>query len=78
MSHTGTPRRPAEFGEIPLPLYIYASDLSKVLTTHDVTWMRRDSFCRDQYVTEQPEEVPSMPVKTRDLSDRATQTALRI
>lgn len=46
-------------------LYIYASDLSKVLTTHDVTWMRRDSFCRDQYVTEQPEEVPSMPVKTR-------------
>ena len=40
-------------------LYIYASDLSKVLTTHDVTWMRRDSFCRDQYVTEQPEEVPS-------------------
>ena len=46
-------------------LYIYASDLSKVLTTHDVTWMKRDSFCRDQYVTEQPEEVPSMPVKTR-------------
>ena len=46
-------------------LSIYASDLSKVLTTHDVTWMRRDSFCRDQYVTEQPEEVPSMPVKTR-------------
>ena len=46
-------------------LYIYASDLSKVLTTHDVTWMRRDSFCRDQYVTEQTEEVQSMPVKTR-------------
>lgn len=27
--------------------------------------MRRDSFCWDQYVTEQPEEVTSMPVKTR-------------
>ena len=24
--------------------------------------MRSDSFCRDLYVTEQPEEVPSMPV----------------
>ena len=37
----------------------------QVLTAHDVTWMRRDSFCRDQHVAEQPEEVPSMPVKPR-------------
>ena len=64
-SRTGTPRRPAEYGEIPLPSISTHPILSKVLTTHDVTWMRRDSFCRDQYVTEQPEEVPSMPVKTR-------------
>ncbi|WP_158099196.1 hypothetical protein [Drancourtella sp. An57] len=27
--------------------------------------MRRDSFCRDQHVAEQPEEVPSMPVNPR-------------
>ncbi|MCD8379260.1 MAG: IS21 family transposase [Lachnospiraceae bacterium] len=44
-------------------LYIYATDMSKVLTTHDVTWSRRDSFCKDQYTTEQPEEQPTAPVK---------------
>ncbi len=44
---------------------IYSSDLSKVLTTYDVTWSRYDRCCRDQYVREQPEEYPTMPVKTR-------------
>ena len=44
-------------------LYIYDSKMTKTLTTHDVTWSRRDSTCRDQYVTVQPEEEPSMPVK---------------
>ena len=46
-------------------VYIYSSDMEKLLTTHDVTWSRKDSFCRDQYLTEQPEEFPSMPVKAR-------------
>lgn len=43
---------------------IYDEDLSRVLTQHDVTWSRRDSFCRDQYIKEQPEEFPTAPVKT--------------
>jgi len=30
-----------------------------------VTWSRYDRCCRDQYVREQPEEYPTMPVKTR-------------
>lgn len=46
-------------------VYIYSSDMDKLLTTHDVTWSRKDSFCRDQYLTEQPEEHPSMPVKSK-------------
>jgi hypothetical protein len=45
-------------------LKIYDEDLSRVLTIHDVTWQRKDSFCRDQYVSEQPEEFPSVPVKS--------------
>ena len=44
-------------------LYIYDSQMTKILTTHDVTWSRRDSFCKDQYVTKQPEEKPTAPVK---------------
>lgn len=43
-------------------LYIYSDDLRQKLTEHDVTWSRRDSFCRDQYVDEQPEEQPTAPV----------------
>ena len=46
-------------------LYIYDSNMTKTLTTHDVTWGRRDSICRDQYAIEQPEEEPSAPVKVR-------------
>jgi hypothetical protein len=47
-------------------LYIYAADLSQLLVTHEVTWSKRDRFCQDQYVNlPQPEEFPTMPVKTR-------------
>ena len=46
-------------------LYIYSSDLAVLLATHDVTWSRQDSFCENQYaLPEQPEEFPTMPVKT--------------
>ncbi len=44
-------------------LYIYDSDLTKELVQHNVTWSRKDSFCKDQYALPQPEEVPSTPVK---------------
>ena len=44
-------------------LHIYSSDLMQELTTHNVTWSRRDSFCEDQYASLQPEELPTMPVK---------------
>jgi hypothetical protein len=45
-------------------IYIYSADLKQLLTTHDVTWSKRDRFCTDQYaLPEQPEEFPSMPVK---------------
>ena len=44
-------------------LYIYDSRMTKILTTHDVTWSRRDSFCKDQYVESQPEEHPTTPVR---------------
>lgn len=43
-------------------LYIYSDDLKNLLAKHNVTWSRRDSFCRDQY-TDQPEEFPTMPVQ---------------
>lgn len=45
-------------------VYIYSDDLERILTSHDVTWSRRDSFCKDQYLAEQPEELPTMPVRT--------------
>ena len=45
-------------------IYIYSDDLSKVLTSHDVTWSKHDSYCHDQYTKVLPEEVPSVPVKT--------------
>ena len=44
---------------------IYDDELTKVLTKHDVTWSRKDRFCRDQYAIAQPEEHPSMPVKAK-------------
>ena len=45
-------------------LYIYDDELSKELVQHNVTWSRKDSFCKDQYAVNQPEEYPSVPVKT--------------
>lgn len=44
-------------------LYIYDANMTKILTSHDVTWSRRDSFCKDQYAQEQPEEHPTASVK---------------
>ena len=44
-------------------LYIYDTDLTKELVQHNVTWSRRDSYCKDQYVLDQIEEVESTPVK---------------
>mgnify|MGYP002857151156 CR=1 FL=1 len=46
-------------------LEVYADDMSRLLVTHDVTWGRRDSWCKDQFAAVQPEEEPSMPVKVR-------------
>ena len=46
-------------------IYIYSSDLKQQLTTHDVTWRKRDRYCADQYAAlEQPEEFPTVPVRT--------------
>ncbi len=46
-------------------LEIYSEDMSRLLVTHDVTWGRRDSWCKDQYADVQPEEGPSMPVRVK-------------
>ena len=47
-------------------IYIYSTDLSRLLTTHDVTWSPHDSFCEDQYVNPgQPEEFPTVPPQSR-------------
>lgn len=43
---------------------IYSADMKQVLTTHEVTWSKRDRLCADQYAAlNQPEEFPTMPVK---------------
>lgn len=44
-------------------IYIYSDDFKELLTTHEVTWSRKDSFCKDQYITEQPEELPTAPIR---------------
>lgn len=44
---------------------IYSDDMKSCLVTHDVTWSRKDRFCKDQYVNAEPEEVPTAPVRTR-------------
>ena len=46
-------------------LKIYADDMSRLLVTHDVTWGKRDSWCRDQFATAQPEKKPSVPVRVK-------------
>ena len=45
-------------------IFIYSTDLSKLLVTHPVTWSKADRFCKDQYVSDQPEEHPTAPVHT--------------
>lgn len=45
-------------------IYIYSFDMKTLLTSHDVTWSKRDRYCSDQYAVQQPEEFPTMPVKT--------------
>ena len=46
-------------------LYIYSDDLRQLLVTHEVTWSKRDRFCKDQYVMlQQPEEFPTAPVRS--------------
>lgn len=46
-------------------LFIYTPDLKECLTTHEVTWSRRDRFCPDQYMDPlQPEEFPTQKVTT--------------
>lgn len=45
-------------------IYIYSSGPKQQLTTHDVTWSKKDRYCADQYAAlEQPEELPTMPVR---------------
>lgn len=43
-------------------VYIYDIDFTHVLTMHNVTWSRKDSYCEDQYSLPQPEEHPTAPV----------------
>lgn len=45
-------------------LYIYTPDLKQKLVEHNVTWSRKDSFCKDQYAIRQPEEYPTSSVTT--------------
>ena len=53
--------------------------MSELLTSHDVTWGRKDSYCPDQYLAIQPEEEPSMPVTTaiRQLEPPTIEDAFR-
>lgn len=45
-------------------IYIYDDELTRILTSHPVTWSKKDSFCHDQYIMTQPEELPTSAVKT--------------
>jgi len=45
-------------------LYIYDTDLSQEIARHNVTWSRSDTYCSDQYVLNQPEELPTARVTT--------------
>ena len=62
------PRTTARISRSGDTLYIYSDDLSILLATHNVTWSRKDSFCEGQYEElPQPEEFPTMPVRTQIL-----------
>ena len=46
-------------------IYIYSADARDLLATYEVTWSKRDRFCKDQYLdVRQPEEFPTAPVRT--------------
>ena len=45
-------------------LHVYSDDMDQELAVHEVTWSYRDSFCADQYLDAQPEELPTAPVAT--------------
>lgn len=46
-------------------LYIYAADSMSLLVTHNVTWSKKDRYCKDQYANpEQPEEFPTVAIHT--------------
>ena len=46
-------------------LLIYSEDFSELLTSHPVTWSRKDSYCENQfYQIDQPEEQPTATVKS--------------
>ena len=64
-SYLGATARISRSGD---SLYIHSSDLRVLLVTHNVTWSRKDSFCEGQYEElPQPEEFPTMPVRTQIL-----------
>lgn len=76
ISYTGQNVRVARNG---MTLIIYAAQAPyQILTTHPVTWDRQDRFCKDQYLQEQPEEFPTMPVRTtiKQLSPPPSDVAL--
>jgi len=44
-------------------LHIYSSDLNELIITHDITWSKRDSYCKDQFPSiQQPEEFATTTV----------------
>ena len=45
-------------------LIIYDDELKVKLVEHNVTWSKRDSYCKDQYVNVQPEEFPTTIITT--------------
>ena len=59
------PRKECRIRREGYKLTIYSDDMEQVLAEHDVTWSRKDSFCDDQYSLEQPEEMPTAPVKEK-------------
>ena len=45
-------------------LFIYDDKLNVKLVEHNVTWSKRDSFCKDQYSDNEPEEFPTTTITT--------------
>ena len=44
-------------------IYIYDVSLKTQIAMHNVTWSKKDSAVNDQYSSNQPEELPTAPVK---------------